>query len=117
MKQFYGKKILVTGAANGIGRLMALAFAGRGADVIVTDLNAAGAEKVAAEILAIGRQAWFYGLDVANLDAIHTFRQQIRHDIGKIDGLVNNAGVVFGGAFEMEPLEKHLLPIRSTSSA
>ena len=39
MKQFYGKKVLVTGAASGIGRLMALAFAGRGADIIVVDLN------------------------------------------------------------------------------
>ncbi len=109
MKQFYGKKIVVTGAASGIGRLMALAFAGRGADIIVADLNIEGAEKVAREIHAIGRQAWAYGVDVSNVDAIKAFRLQVRTDLGKIDGLVNNAGVVFGGVFEMVPLEKHLL--------
>lgn len=109
MKQFYGKKVLVTGAASGIGRLMALAFAGRGADIIVTDLHLEGAQKVAQEIQAVGRQAWAYSVDVANIEAIKLFRQQVKTDLGKIDGLVNNAGVVFGGVFEMVPLEKHLL--------
>ena len=109
MKQFYGKKVLVTGAASGIGRLMALAFAGRGADIIVVDLNVAGAEKVVKEIHDIGRQAWAYGVDISSIESIRSLRQQVKADIGKIDGLVNNAGVVFGGVFEMVPLEKHLL--------
>ncbi|PTQ89205.1 SDR family NAD(P)-dependent oxidoreductase [Agitococcus lubricus] len=109
MKQFYGRKVIITGAGNGLGRLLALAFAARGADVIVTDLNYVSAEKVAAEILDIGRQAWAYALDIADLEAISSFKQQIHRDIGKIDALVNNAAIVFGGAFEMMPLDKHLL--------
>lgn len=109
MKQFYGKKVVVTGAAGGIGRLMALAFAGRGCDVIVTDLNQEGAEKVAAEIRAVGRQAWAYRLDISRVEDIQVFRSRIRKEIGRVDALVNNAGVVYGGVFEMVPIEKHLM--------
>jgi len=108
MKQFYGKKALVTGGAGGIGRLMALALAGRGCDVIVTDLNGEGAEKVAAEIRALGRQAWAYALDMASIPAIQAVRQRVRREAGRIDLLVNNAGVVHGGVFEMVPMEKHV---------
>ena len=109
MKQFYGKKVLVTGGASGIGRLMALAFASRGSDVIVIDLNVEGAEKVATEIRAMGRQAWAFKLDVSRVEDIKTFHNRVRREIGRIDALVNNAGVVFGGVFEMVPIEKHLM--------
>jgi all-trans-retinol dehydrogenase (NAD+) len=108
MKQFHGKKVVVTGGGAGIGRLMALAFAGRGSDVIVADIDGAGAEKVAAEIRATGRQSWGFRLDVARVDDIRAFRERVKREIGRIDVLVNNAGVVFGGVFEMVPIEKHL---------
>lgn len=108
MKQFYGKKVLVTGAASGIGRLMAINFAQRGADVLVVDINLVGAEKVVAEIKEQGRDAHAYAVDLANIDSIKQLRQQIKAEQGRIDVLVNNAGVVFGGVFEMVPLERHL---------
>ncbi|HEX5276238.1 MAG TPA: SDR family oxidoreductase [Fluviicoccus sp.] len=109
MKQFYGKKVVVTGAAGGIGRLMALAFAGRGCDVVVTDINVEGAEKVAAEIRGVGRQSWAYRLDLSQPGEIRAFRDRVRREAGRIDALVNNAGVVYGGVFEMVPIEKHLM--------
>ena len=69
MKQFYGKKVLVTGAASGIGRLMALAFAGRGADIIVVDLNVAGEKKSLKKFMKLvvkhGLMVWI--LPVLNL--------------------------------------------------
>lgn len=107
MKQFYGKKALVTGGASGVGRLLALALAGRGCDVIITDLNGDGAAKVAAEIRALGREAWSYTLDLARLEDIQSLRQRVRREAGRIDILVNNAAVVYGGVFEMVAVEKH----------
>ncbi len=108
MKQFYGKKVLVTGAAGGIGRLMALAFASRGSDVILADIDLEKAEKVAEEIRRISRQAWAYRVDVSDSAQVTAFRQRVRQEVGRIDVLVNNAGVVYGGVFEMVSLEKHL---------
>ena len=108
MKQFYGKKVLVTGAAGGIGRLMALAFASRGSEVIVADRDIDKAQKVVDEIHRIGRQAWAYQVDVSQPEQVVAFRAQVKREVGKIDVLVNNAGVVFGGVFEMVPLEKHM---------
>lgn len=109
MKQFHNKTVLVTGAAGGIGRLMALGFAKRGSNIIAVDLNLDGAKKIAGEVEALGRKAWAYALDVSDVEAVHQLRKQIKAEVGPIDALVNNAGVVFGGAFEAVPLEKHLL--------
>ncbi|MET0386229.1 MAG: SDR family NAD(P)-dependent oxidoreductase [Polyangiales bacterium] len=104
MKQFRGKRVLVTGAASGIGRLLAEAFATRGSEVVVVDRDAAGADATARAIKERGQKALSRALDVTKLDEIAA----LERDLGAIDGLVNNAGVVFGGLFEQVPIEQHL---------
>jgi all-trans-retinol dehydrogenase (NAD+) len=109
MKIIAGRLALVTGGAQGIGRLIALKLAQRGCNVIVIDMKGDQAAEVADEINQMGVQAWSFQLDIADVYAIGLLKQQIATQIGRIDLLVNNAGVVFGGTFESVPLEKHLL--------
>lgn len=109
MNVFAGKIALVTGAAQGIGRLIAKGLAARGCHVIVVDMKGEEAQAVAAELHAFGVKAWSFQLDIADTNAIAALKAKVHTEIGRIDMLVNNAGVVFGGTFESVPLEKHLL--------
>ena len=61
------KKAIVTGAAQGIGKTIALQLAQQGADVVVTDINREGLDLVVAEIQALGRSAHGIAMDVSNL--------------------------------------------------
>lgn len=87
-----GARILITGGASGIGRLMALEAARRGAEVVVWDLADDGGAAVAAEIVAAGGLASSYAVDVTNADQVREMAQQT----GDVDVVVNNAGVVSG---------------------
>ncbi|HVZ09574.1 SDR family NAD(P)-dependent oxidoreductase [Rhodopila sp.] len=84
---------LVTGAANGIGKAIALAMAEAGAQVVVADIDAAGAETVADAIRSGQRKALAVGADVGNLDQIDRMVHAAVAEFGRIDILVNNAGV------------------------
>jgi len=84
---------VVTGAGRGIGRAIALKFAGEGADVACVSRTAENAEKVAGEVRAAGRKAWAYGVDVSDSAAVSAAADKILADAGKVDILVNNAGV------------------------
>jgi 3-oxoacyl-[acyl-carrier protein] reductase len=88
---------VVTGAGRGIGRAIALAFAREGADVVCISRTMANAEKVAGEIKALGRQAWAYGIDVADAAAVDGALKQIQQQPGRVDILVNNAGITRDG--------------------
>ena len=89
-----GKVALVTGAARGIGKAIALKFASEGADVAFTDLviNEA-AEQTIKELEAFGHKVKGYASNAANFEETHTVVEQILADFGKIDILVNNAGI------------------------
>lgn len=89
-----GKVALITGAARGIGKAIALKFAEEGADVAITDIviNEAGLETVK-ELEAFGRKVKAYASNAADFEDTHKVVEQIRADFGKIDILVNNAGI------------------------
>jgi len=89
-----GRLALVTGAAGGIGRAIALAYARAGADVVVTDLDAAACAETVAGVHAAGRRAWALALDVADEQAAAAVAERVRTGAGDIDILVNNAGVL-----------------------
>lgn len=98
MKLLEGKVAVVTGAARGIGKAIALKFASEGADVAFTDLvideNAKATE---AEISALGVRAKGYASNAANYDDTHNVVAEIMKDFGRIDILVNNAGITRDG--------------------
>lgn len=105
------KRVLVTGAGQGLGRALALHFARAGAEVVVTDVVAERVARVAEELSAAGRPALSYRLDVTSAEQVRDVRDRIESDRGPIDVLVNNAGVVFGGGFLDVPLERHRLTV------
>jgi short-subunit dehydrogenase len=107
-----GKRVLITGAAAGIGRSMARRFAGQGAHLLLTDIDEAHLTEVGDELLAAGYQARAYPLDVSDCDQVRALVDVVHADGGQIDVLVNNAGVVFGGAFLDVPIEAHLTTLR-----
>ena len=93
-----GKVALVTGAARGIGKAIALKFASEGADVAFTDLviNEA-AEETISEIAAFGHKVKGYASNAASFDETHAVVEEILKDFGRIDILVNNAGITKDG--------------------
>jgi 3-oxoacyl-[acyl-carrier protein] reductase len=88
---------VVTGAGRGIGRAIAVRFAAEGADVVCVSRTTENAEKVAAEIRALGRKAWAFAVDVANPTAVAAAADQILTAAGRVDILVNNAGITRDG--------------------
>ena len=88
---------VVTGAGRGIGRAIALKFAAAGADVVCVSRTAEHSEKVAAEVRALGRRAWAFAVDVSDPAAVAAAAEKILAEAGKVDVLVNNAGVTKDG--------------------
>jgi 3-oxoacyl-[acyl-carrier protein] reductase len=85
---------IITGSARGIGRATALAFAAEGAQVIVCDMDAVGGEQTAADIRAAGGRAQFVQVDVTDRASVDALVQAAQAHFGRIDVLVNNAGVL-----------------------
>lgn len=89
-----GKTALITGAAKGIGKAIALKFASEGANIAFTDLQIDEiAQATESEITAMGVKAKGYASNAANFDETHQVVEQILKDFGRIDILVNNAGI------------------------
>ncbi|MBO5234700.1 MAG: 3-oxoacyl-[acyl-carrier-protein] reductase [Alistipes sp.] len=98
MKLLENKVALVTGAARGIGKAIALELAKNGADIAFTDLNRNEVmEATEAEIAALGVKCKGYASNAADFAETHTVVEQILADFGKIDVLVNNAGITKDG--------------------
>ncbi|MHB8843509.1 MAG: 3-oxoacyl-[acyl-carrier-protein] reductase [Nitrospirota bacterium] len=92
-----GKIALVTGAAQGIGRDIALGLAKDGADVAICDVNLEAAQKTASDIEALGRKALALKANVAASADVTAMIDQVVEKFGRIDILVNNAGITRDG--------------------
>ena len=98
---FSQKKVLVTGSTSGIGAATALAFAGAGADVMITGRDKARGEAVRAEAERAGARAVFMAADIRNPRVCETVIAETHATLGGLDVLVNNAGVSYRfGALE-----------------
>lgn len=93
-----GKVAIVTGAARGIGKAIALRFAQEGADIAFTDLNIdENAKATEAEIAAYGVKVKGFASNAANYEDTHKVVEEIHKEFGRIDILVNNAGITRDG--------------------
>lgn len=87
-----GKKAIVTGGGTGIGKAIALEFAGAGADIAICSRNIQNIERVRDEIIALGRDSMAVSMDVRVKEDVDNMVQQVIDEFGRIDILVNNAG-------------------------
>jgi 3-oxoacyl-[acyl-carrier protein] reductase len=93
MAETQGRIALVTGAAQGIGRAIALELAKAGATLALADINEAKLALVAAEVEALGGTAAAFKLDVSNQESIEAGAKAVLDRFGKVEILVNNAGI------------------------
>ncbi|KAL9970364.1 hypothetical protein ACROYT_G022723 [Oculina patagonica] len=87
---------LVTGAASGIGRLIALRLAAKGCKVVIWDINSDGLDVVAKEIEAAGGVAHPYKCNLRDRNEINKTAKEVKEEVGEVTLLVNNAGIVTG---------------------
>ncbi|WP_433571841.1 SDR family oxidoreductase [Streptomyces sp. CA-251247] len=99
-ERFGGQLVLVTGAASGIGRATAFAFAEAGARVVAVDRDAEGAARTAEMSRLIGApEAWGEAVDVSDEEAMEKVADRVATEYGVVDVLVNNAGIGLSGSF------------------
>jgi NAD(P)-dependent dehydrogenase (short-subunit alcohol dehydrogenase family) len=94
---------VVTGAASGIGRAIALGFAREGAQLVLLDVNAKAAAETAREICDCGGKAESFALDVTRRDDCIAVAKQVAGKVGQVSVLVNNAGIARRNAFTADP--------------
>src|SRR5215813_3633340 len=88
-----GQTAVVTGGGRGIGRATALELARMGAAVVIAELDGAGAERTAGEIRALGGKALVVVTDVTKRADLASMVERTRAEFGRLDVLVNNAGI------------------------
>jgi 3-hydroxybutyrate dehydrogenase len=93
MSDLTGKVAVVTGAASGIGKQIALVLAKAGAAVVIADLNYNGANAVAEQIAQAGGKALGIAMDVTNEEAVNSGFDKVAAELGPVDILVSNAGI------------------------
>src|SRR3954466_7834839 len=93
MERLKNRNAIVTGAGQGIGRAIALGFAREGARVVIADLNEENAVTVKTEIEAAGGQALAIRTDVSDETCVETMVERSLREFGRLDVLVNNAGI------------------------
>ena len=97
MKQLENQIAVVTGAGRGIGRAIALKFAGQGANIVAVDLKTDFVQETVEEVRKLGRKAWAVAANVAEAASVEAAVEQILKEAGRVDILVNNAGITKDG--------------------
>jgi NAD(P)-dependent dehydrogenase (short-subunit alcohol dehydrogenase family) len=105
MKRFTDRVAVVTGAAGGIGRAVAQALATKGCDLAIADIDAEGLAQTAAHIEGLGRRVTTHRVDVSDRAQMEAFAAAVEQAHGRVDVLVNNAGVTCAATFEEQSLE------------
>jgi len=100
-----GAVAVVTGGASGIGRATAVELARRGADIVIADVNDLRMEEVHREIDALGRRALIVHCDISLDRDVEHLRREVMEEMGRVDILMNNAGVAVMGPPETVPAE------------
>lgn len=97
---FKGKKVLITGGVSGIGKIMGRKSLERGAsDLIIWDINEEGLSNTKEEFSKLGGNIHTYRVDVSRLEDINAIAEKVKSEVGEIDILINNAGIVVGKYF------------------
>ena len=98
MKNFKGKRVLITGGASGIGKLMGEALLKRGADLIIWDINEKGTAAAVAELSKLGKVVSQI-VDIADTQSVLKAAEFVKNNGGTPDLLINNAGIVAGNRY------------------
>jgi all-trans-retinol dehydrogenase (NAD+) len=99
MTDFTDKVTLITGGACGLGRFIALKMAARGSYVVLWDIADESLAEIATEMSAAGYKATLYHCDVSDREMVYDTADKVRNQVGRVDILMNNAGVVSGRPF------------------
>ncbi|XP_045127034.1 17-beta-hydroxysteroid dehydrogenase 13-like [Portunus trituberculatus] len=102
-KDIKGNIVLVTGGGSGIGRLMCLKLAAKGAVVVTWDVSEAGNGETVQQVQAAGGQCHAYTVDLCDRQAVYAAATRLKQEVGNVDILVNNAGVVTGKSLMNSP--------------
>jgi short-subunit dehydrogenase len=98
MRQLEGKTVLITGGASGIGKIMSRLFLERKARVVIWDIDQQKMDETIAELSAKGNITGFL-VDISKADEIHEAAKKVKQELGVVDVLINNAGIVVGKYF------------------
>jgi short-subunit dehydrogenase len=105
MTKISSKTVLITGGASGIGKLMGRQVLDRGGTLVIWDIDKFNLQHVLSEFKDIG-EVYGYTIDIANTTWVQEIAKQVEEEIGPIDILINNAGIVFGGYFHENSLQQ-----------
>lgn len=96
MKDVTDELVLITGSGSGIGRLTAIKFAEKGANLVLWDINGNGIDETAKLVREKGTKAYTYSVDVTDREAVYKTASKVKEEVGIVTILVNNAGIVQG---------------------
>jgi len=99
MADFTNKTVLITGGGGGLGSSLALKIAARGGHVVIWDIDDAGLATVAEQISGSGKKVNTYHCDVSDREMVYSTAEKVRDDVGRVNILINNAGIVSGRPF------------------
>jgi short-subunit dehydrogenase len=99
MRTFDGAVAVITGAGSGIGRALAIELGTRGCDLALSDIDDAGLAQTL-DLVPVGRRVTASHVDVAKIEDVTRFRDEVARDFGRASILINNAGVSLYGKFE-----------------